>query len=484
MTWRHDRSKPARRAMIWLGAGVAGVLLWVFGMGTAARSQDVTQPPPQRVAMQLTLDGAIGPASADYVVRGLSQAARQRVAVVVLRIDTPGGLDTSMREIIRAILASPVPVLGYVSPSGARAASAGTYILYASHISAMAPGTNLGAATPIAIGGLPDRMPGDRDDKSDKGTDKDEGAKQPTAPKTTSEAKAINDAVAYIRALAALHGRDADWAEQAVREAASLSANEAQARKVIDLIATSVPDLLDKAHGRSVRLGEGHMTLDTRNLRVEPVDPDLRARVLGVITNPNLAVILMMIGVYGLIFEFMTPGSLYPGTIGAICLLLGLYALSALPLDYAGLALLVLGISLLVAETFTPSAGVLGIGGVVAFVLGAGMLIDTESPAFAVSRPIIAGVALVGLGLTLLVAKLAAKSRRVRVVSGPQALVGQHARVLDWHGSTGYVLADGERWQATGSADLHPDQIVTITAAKSVHLWVSADPASRHGHKD
>lgn len=483
MTWRHDRSRPTRRAMIWLAAGVAGVLLWVLGMGTAAQSQDAAQPPPQRIAMQLTLDGAIGPASADYVVRGLSQAARQRVAVVVLRIDTPGGLDTSMREIIRAILASPVPVLGYVSPGGARAASAGTYILYASHISAMAPGTNLGAATPIAIGGLPDRMPGDRDDKSDKGTGKDEGTKQPTAPKTTSEAKAINDAVAYIRALAALHGRDADWAEQAVREAASLSAGEAQTRKVIDLIATSVPDLLDKAHGRSVRLGESHMTLDTRNLRIEPMDPDLRARVLGVITNPNLAVILMMIGIYGLIFEFMTPGSLYPGTIGAICLLLGLYALSALPLDYAGLALLVLGISLLVAEIFTPSAGVLGIGGVIAFVLGAGMLVDTESPAFAVSLPIIAGVAIVGFGLTLLVAQLAAKSRRARVVSGTQALVGQHARVLDWNGSTGYVLADGERWQATGSADLRPDQIVTITAAKSVHLWVSADPTSGHAHK-
>lgn len=324
------------------------------------------------VAVVLTLEGAIGPASADYVVRGIARAARDGAAAVVLRIDTPGGLDTSMREIVRAVVSSPIPVLGFVAPGGARAASAGTYILYACHVAAMAPGTNLGAATPVAIGGgLPfgggdDRGGGDRTSPREKGGDKAGGGerakggeKAAREPDSAMAAKAINDAVAYIRSLAEMRGRNADWAERAVRDAASLSATDAQAQRVVDLIATSVDDLLAKADGRTVSIGSAQVQLKTRGLAQQAIEPDWRANLLSALTNPSLALILMTIGFYGLILEFMHPGALYPGTIGAICLLLGLYALSVLPVNYAGLGLVVLGLALMIAEaTLAPGQSV------------------------------------------------------------------------------------------------------------------------------
>ena len=423
------------------------------------------------VALVLSLDGIVGPATADYVVRGLAAAREQNAAAVVLRIDTPGGLDTSMRDIIRAILASPVPVLSYVAPNGARAASAGTYILYASHVAAMAPATNLGAATPISLGGGPVR-PADAPGGKPAG---ERGDAPGTTAQDPGEAKAINDAVAYIRSLAALRGRNADWAEQAVRAAASLTAGEARARNVIDLIADDVPDLLAKADGRSVRIGNGAAVLHTRDLRLQPRDPDWRTQALGVITNPNLALLLLMAGVYGLLFEFMSPGALFPGIFGAICLLIGLYALSALPLTYAGIALVVLGTSLMVAEIFAPTLGVLGAGGAASFVLGAILLIDTDMPAFGVSIPLMAGVAAASLGMTVLIGRLALRSRRAPVVSGAEALVGQRIKVLSWADGQGYVAASGERWRATGPAGLAAGDTVVITAVRGVTLQVRAD---------
>ncbi|MFJ0765596.1 nodulation protein NfeD, partial [Bordetella bronchiseptica] len=366
----------------------------------------------------LSLDGIVGPASADYVARGLAGAAAQH-ALVVLRIDTPGGLDASMREIIRAILASPVPVLAYVAPGGARAASAGTYILYASHVAAMAPATNLGAATPVSLGG--GFTPSDdktEPDKTDAKAPADGG--KPATPRNAAEYKAINDAVAYIRALADLRGRNADWAEQAVREAASLSASQALARNVIDIVAEDTPALLAQADGRTVRVGAANVVLHTSGLALVERGPDWRTRLLGVITNPNLALILLMVGVYGLIFEFMSPGALFPGVLGAICLLLGLYALSVLPLSYAGAGLVALGAALMVAEIFTPSLGALGVGGALSFVLGATMLVDADTPAYAVSLPLVGGVAVASLGLTFLIARLALRSRRAPQVSGAQ----------------------------------------------------------------
>lgn len=432
------------------------------------------QPPGDgpRVAVVLTLDGIVGPATADYLIRGLAAASQQNAAVAVLRIDTPGGLDASMRDIIRAILASPVPVIAYVAPNGSRAASAGTYILYASHLAAMAPATNLGAATPISLGGNPARPP---DPASGKPATDDDKKQPPSPSKDASESKAINDAVAYIRSLAALRGRNADWAEQAVRSAASLSAGEARAQNVIDLIADDLPDLLDKADGRTVKVGNNEVTLHTKGLTLQEREPDWRTRLLGVITNPNLALMLLMVGVYGLIFEFMSPGSLFPGILGAICLLIGLYALSALPLTYAGVALAVLGMALMVAEIFTPSLGILGIGGAVSFVLGALLLIDTDTPAYEVSLPMVAGVAVASLGMTFLIGRLALRSRRAPIVSGVEALAGQPARVLSWTGAQGYVSAAGERWRAVGPAGLAAGDTVVIASAEGLTLHVRTD---------
>lgn len=455
---------------------------------------------PGATAVLLPVKGPIGPATSDFFVRKLAEAEEASAAVVIVTIDTPGGLDTAMRDMIQAILAAEVPVVAYVSPSGARAASAGTYLVYASHVAAMAPATNLGAATPVQIGGgMP--MPGrPADETSSPGRPvspqrpdvaasaasgpADGAVRSPRRGAGAMEAKVLNDAIAYIRSLAELHGRDADWAEAAVRDAASLGADDALKRGVIDFVAASIPDLLRQAHGREVRLGEARLTLDTKDLALQRIEPDWRSRLLATITNPNLALILMLVGIYGLIFEFMNPGALVPGTIGAISLLLGLYALSALPVNFVGVALLLLGIALMVAEAFTPSVGVLGIGGVIAFVFGATLLVDAEAPGFGVSLPLVGGVALASLGLTLLVVRLALKSRRRQVVTGAEGLIGATARVLDWHGHQGHVFAVGERWAADGPEGLQPGQAVNIAAVHglqlSVHAPAEVPPAPRH----
>ncbi|MNK75327.1 hypothetical protein D3C87_948660 [compost metagenome] len=459
-----------------MACGIA--LLWALTL-VSAWGETTPASGAQRSAVVLSLDGIVGPATADYLIRGLAAAHEQNAALVVVRIDTPGGLDASMRDIIRAILASPVPVVSYVSPNGSRAASAGTYILYASHIAAMAPATNLGAATPVALGGgFPqpaDKEPGSAEKPGDQSDAPSDRKPRPAAPKDASESKAINDAVAYIRALAALRARNADWAEQAVRSAASLSAGEARAQNVIDLIADDIPDLLAKADGRIVRVGNSDVQVHSKGLQLQHREPDWRTRVLSVITNPNLALMLLMVGVYGLIFEFMSPGAVFPGVIGAICLLVGLYALSALPVTYAGLALVLLGAVLMVAEIFTPSIGILGIGGAISFVLGSILLIDTDVPVYEVSLPLVAGVAIVSLAMTFLIGRLALRSRRVPIVSGAEALIGQHIKVLSWEGAHGHVSAAGERWRAVGPDGLRPGDTVVIAAVQGVTLHVLAD---------
>ncbi len=447
-----------------------------------------------RTALVLTLDGAVGPATADYIARGIRRAERDGAAAVVLRMDTPGGLDTSMREIIRAIVSSPVPVLSFVAPGGARAASAGTYILYASHVAAMAPGTNLGAATPVAIGGggLPfggddapdgdkerDRGGGKDGDSSKKGDgdaarDAPEKERSREAP-SASEAKAINDAVAYIRSLAEMRGRNADWAERAVRDAASLSAVEAKAQNVVDLVATDVADLLEQADGRTVLVGSERVTLQTSGLAQQALEPDWRAKLLAVLTNPSLALILMTIGFYGLIFEFMNPGSLYPGIIGAICLMVGLYALSVLPVNYAGLGLIVLGLLLMIAEAFTPTAGAAALGGAVAFVLGATILIDTEAPGFGVPWTSIGGIVVTTLAFSLLVLRMLWRSRRRPAMTGERGMVGARATVLEWNDGRGRVLAAGERWQAEADAPFVPGQRVRVVSVDGLVLRVVAE---------
>jgi membrane-bound serine protease (ClpP class) len=435
----------------------------------------------------LDIKGPIGPASADYVERGMAKAQDQGADLVILRMDTPGGLADSMRTIIQSILASPVPVVGFVAPPGAHAASAGTYILYATHVAAMAPGTNLGAATPIQIGGgfpgspqpqdepreEPKRAPsGDGEDGAENGADAPAPTRQPRAG---MEDKIVNDAVAYIRSLAQLRGRNADWAEKAVREAASLSASEALELNVIDLMARDVSDLLAKLDGRTVEIGDEERTLETAGRMVTTIEPDWRTELLGIITNPNVAYILMIIGIYGIIFEFYNPGLVFPGVTGAISLLLALYAFQVLPVNYAGLALIGLGVALMVAELMVPSFGALGIGGIVAFVAGSIMLMDTDAPGFGISWQVVGGVALAAASLLMLTMAMLARSQRRPVATGQEEMVGSRARVLDWQGRTGRVRVHGEIWQARGPAELSPGQPVKVTAIQDLTLEVETD---------
>ncbi len=439
-------------------------------------------------AVLLEIKGPIGPATSDYVSRGLETAAAEGATVVILQMDTPGGLDTSMREIIQAILASPVPVVSYVAPSGAHAASAGTFISYASHVAAMAPGTNLGAATPVAVGGpgMPPRPP-DRDPDDGKGTDSEEKSKdkgaEPMKPAASAaspmERKVESDARAYIRSLAQMRGRNADWGEKAVSEAASLSAEEALRENVIDLMATDIRDLLAKLDGREVVVSGEPRRLETSALGVTPVKADWRTQFLAVITNPNVAYILMLIGIYGLLFEFYSPGLVGPGVIGGICLLLALYAFHVLPVDYTGLALTLLGVALMAAEAFLPSFGILGIGGIAAFVVGSVMLMDTDVPGFTIAWQLVGTIALAAGGVLMAVLTLLARSRRRAVVAGPEQMINDSGPVLHWAGHEGTVRIHGEIWRARAEASLSPGQQVRVVRIDGLTLDVEPDNQRR-----
>jgi membrane-bound serine protease (ClpP class) len=438
---------------------------WTLATGVAA--------PVAPSATLLPVSGPIGPATSDYFVRALRAAEASDASLVVVTIDTPGGLDTAMRDMVQAILASEIPVIAYVAPSGARAASAGTFLVYASHVAAMAPATNLGAATPVQIGGPaagvepPSTRPASRDE-----TGQDESAREPTAGGSAVERKALNDAVAYIRGLAELRGRNVAWAEAAVREGASLPADEALAAGVVDLVATDLPQLLDQLDGRKVRLRTQEVQLATAGMVLNEVRPDWRTNLLSLITNPNVAYLLMLIGIYGLLLEGYNPGVILPGVVGAISLLLALFAFQVLSVNYAGLALIALGVVLIVAESFVPAFGALGLGGVVAFVFGSVLLLDRDVPGFSIAWQLIATMGLAGALVLLAIVSFAVRARRRPVVSGVEGLLRETAEAVEDFERQGLVRVHGELWTAVSSVPVRAGQRLRVRSLDGLVIRV------------
>jgi membrane-bound serine protease (ClpP class) len=466
MDWTPRRKDRARQGATLASLCAACLVLFAQAIGGVENARE-------QHAVLIPVTGPIGPGTSDFFVRQLQAAEESGAHFVVLRLDTPGGLETSMRDMIQAILAAKVPVVAFVGPSGARAASAGTFLMYASHVAAMAPATNLGAATPVAIGapapGREEPAPRAEPKKPQDETD-DKPPSDP--PRNASERKAVNDSVAYIRGLAELRGRNVEWGELAVREGASLPADEALAANVIDLVATDLADLLRRIDGRTVELPSGPVKLATSGIVLREVEPDWRTQLLQLVTNPNIAYLLMLIGIYGLLLEGYNPGAVVPGVVGAISLLLALFAFQVLSVNYAGLALIALGILLIVAEAFVPSFGTLGLGGIVAFVFGSILLLDNDVPGFAIAWPLIGAMALAGSLVLLALVTFAMRARRVPVVSGRDAMLRERAEAVESFERQGLVRVQGELWQAVTRTPLQAGQRLRIVDIKGLVLEV------------
>ena len=413
-------------------------------------------------ALLMHINGAIGPATHNYIQRGLEKAAQEHAVIVILQLDTPGGLATSTYSINKAILASPVPVAAYVAPTGARAASAGTYILYASQIAAMAPGTHLGAASPVHIG---ETQPTTQaiDDKH----------KLAQINLSTADKKEMNDASAYIRSLALLHSRNAAWGEDAVRNAVTLSATEALQQKVIDVLADSPQALLQQVNGKMVKVNDKSITLATTNLSIQEFQPDWRDNFLSAITEPNIAYILLLIGIYGLFFEFYNPGFVLPGVMGGISLLIALYAFQLLPVNYVGFALLLLGITFMIIEVLISSFGILGIGGIISFITGSILLLDINSPGYGIAWSLIATMTIFTTVFFLILISLTVRAMRRKVVTGREALIGSKGAVLQILNSDELLVKiQGEIWKASSLEHLRKGQKIRVCGLNGLALTV------------
>ena len=433
----------------------------------------------------LEIDGGIGVATADYLISGIRHAEEQNAELIIIDMDTPGGLVKPMRDMVKEILNSSVPVATYVTPAGARADSAGTYILLASHIAAMTPTTHLGAATPVSLSGedaTPENIeePEDTTESEENGdegdAEDDEESAPATKPGTAMERKVLNDAVAYIRGLAERHGRNADWAEDAVRDAATLTANEALELNVIEFIAIDHSDLLEQINGHEVEVDSETVALATDKVTIENFKPNWRIRILSAIANPEIVLLLGIVGLYGLMYEGWNPGAIVPGVVGVICLLLAAYALQVLPVNYAGLALIIVGIGLMVAEAFAPSFGALGLGGIVAFVFGAIMMFDSDIPGFGISVTFVVGIALVAALAIIWLIGYTLKLRKRGAVSGRGSIIGGVGTAMQDFTGNGKVWLEGEAWAAHSKLAIEKDQYVTVVAMDGLVLEV--EPAS------
>ena len=450
------------RSLCLFGIVIATLLsITISGSTTVERVPD---PERGNRAVQLSIDGTINPAVGDYIKKGIQTAVEQHATLVIIQMNTPGGLDASMRDIIHQILASQIPVVTYVAPDGARAASAGTYILYASHIAAMAPATNLGAATPIQIGG----MGGAQEEQKEK----DERSKPDVS---ALEKKIIKDASAYIKALADKHGRNAEWAVLAVQEAETLTATEALALNVINIVAENRDDLLHQLDGAEVTVAGELVQVATEDIVVDRFDPSWRYKLLGVISDPTIAYFLLLLGFYGLIYELANPGFLLPGVAGGISLMLAFYAFQLLPVNYSGLALMFLGGAFLIGEAFLPSFGTLGIGGIVAFSIGSLILIDDEM--LRISLPVILGTAAVSACFIFILVGRVSLMRKKPVHTGVEAMVGMRGVAKSDITESGTVWVNGESWNAQSRLRVKKGDEVRVLSISGLRLQV--EPLSK-----
>lgn len=430
---------------------------------------------PQAQPIYVTeLDGTIGPATHAHLTESLTKAIHGNAQALIITLDTPGGLASSMREMTKAILSAPLPVIVYVSPSGSNAASAGAFLVYAGHLASMAPGTNIGAASPIPLGGDAP-VPNDRYSEPSNSDEQKSDVSTPSPAQASSAAqrKAVEDLTAYMRSMAEINHRNSEAGVSMILDGRSFSAQEALKANIVDYISTDLQELLSQINGRQVFVQKQSITLQTKHASVVTVKPNWRYDFLSIITDPNITYLLLIAGIYGLLFEFYSPGVLLPGILGSICLILAGYGLHLLPINFAGLFLLLLGLCLLISETFVTSYGLLGLGGIAAFVTGSVFLLDTLYPVYSVSRVIIGVMTILSASVVAILTTFVFGSLKQPHITGQHAMIGQRARVLENFTTTGQVEYEGAIYSATSDHPVKKGEYVVIKSVAGIKLSVS-----------